>query len=363
MSARYHRIALFLDFEILYSTLKSKSSSGIGDFGESPKIDFEYLVEYIHLNYGILEVEDFIVAANFSHYNQQLGGLNRYATALKTNSFEPREIRKLTQRNAGKKHVIRNYADMALAFEAGRHIETRPADFYLFITGDTAFAAVATLIQENYKKQVEFILPDEDKAYTLRELFPCRPFSEFQPVPEILTAPAEVEPNEELESNQPFRELLETLTFLRRELSTAIPADLIKAILGPSTSSRLLGHARSEKFIDIWENETGQECLSLREERVVGKIVKMGTRPAVQIASRVLYISAAASEGINQPMSRADWRKRIRMDGGFSNMEAKFWLKRLFSHQILRDGHSELGNLDPNKVLDFVRSAEKHLGQ
>lgn len=356
-----HRIALFLDFENLYSTLKSKTSRGIGDFGESPKIDFEYLVEYIHLNYGILEAEDFIVAANFSHYNRQLGGLNRYATALETDSFEPRAIRKRTQRSSGKKHVIRNYADMALAFEAGRHIETRPADFYLFITGDAAFAAVATLIRENYKKQVEFILPDPDSAYLLRELFPCRPFAEFQPEPETHAALTEEDPDEEPDSVQPFRDLLETLIFLRRELSTAIPADLIKAILGPSTSQRLLDHARSERLIDLWENETGQVCVSLREERIVGKIVKMGTRPAVQVASQVLYISAAASEQINLPMSRANWRKRIRTDGGFSNAEAKFWLEQLFSHYILKDGHSELGQLKPTKVVGFIRAAEEHL--
>ncbi|MCJ7626503.1 MAG: NYN domain-containing protein [Anaerolineaceae bacterium] len=361
MSAMHHHIALFLDFENLYSTLKRVSSRGIGDFGASPKIDFEYLVEYIHLNYGILEPEDFVVAANFSHYNSQLGGLNRYATTLEMDSFEPREIRKQTQRSPGKKHVIRNYADMALAFEAGRHIETRAADFYLFITGDGAFAAVATRIRENYKKQVEFILPDPDSAHLLQELFPCRSFSEFQPVPETHAVTAEEEPDEEPEPTRLFKDLLDTLVFLRRELSTAIPADLIKAILGPSTSQRLLGHAQSEKLIDIWENETGQACVSLREERVVGNIVKMGTRPVVQVASRVLYISAAASEQLNQPMSRANWRKRLKTDGDFSNAEAKFWLEQLFSHHILKDGHSELGQLKPEEVADFIRTAEKKL--
>ena len=85
-----NRVAIFMDYENLISTLKHKSQKGNGDFGVSSPINFEAFANYISANFGSLEKSDFIVAANFAHYNQQLGGLNRIATLIDVDSFEAR---------------------------------------------------------------------------------------------------------------------------------------------------------------------------------------------------------------------------------------------------------------------------------
>ena len=245
MITKPYRAALFIDFENLYQTLKDLSRQGRGDFGESPKIDFEYLAAQIQDQYGALEQDDFIVAGNFSHYNQQLGGLNRVATIVNTDSFLPRPVRKQDQKTPGKRYVIRNYADMVLAFEVGRHLETHPADIYIFVAGDAAFSAVGRMVQEKYGKPVEFILPNFRRGRVLKALFTCHSFSDFQPtitpqMPEAAMAPAEEE-----ETLTPTDEIVEWVRMLRRELSTAIPAGLVQALLRPSRAQPLLDRGKT----------------------------------------------------------------------------------------------------------------------
>ena len=150
------RVALFLDFENLYATLKRRTKGPEHPYGLSPKLDFERLVAYIEEHYGTLAPEDFIVVANFSHYNPQIGGLNRVATVINAQSFMHPRVRRQRQRSPGKRWVIQNYADMRLAFELGRHVSTRPVYFGL------VNAAVLALAYDRAAKRVESRLFLED---------------------------------------------------------------------------------------------------------------------------------------------------------------------------------------------------------
>jgi hypothetical protein len=356
------RAALFVDFENLYATLKRKLHQGEGDFGVAPYIDFEYLVEYIQAHFGRLAIEDFIVAANFAHYNQQLGGLNRLATLVKVDSFEPRQVRSHEQHSPGKRHVIPNFSDMALAFETGQHIIASPADVYIFVTGDASFAAIASAIRDSFHRQVVFLLPDIDSAaQVLKERFTCLPFIEAQPDKRGADGSAEIPASDEQsEPDDPFVALLTIIKTLRREFSTAIPVDLIKAMLGPTTTQRQLEHARSTEKVDLWESEGGVACISLREERVVGKIIKMEPRQSIVTCARLLYGVAQASLNLKQPIGMAEWRKILKENAHFSNAEAKLWVERLFEKNILKHGQMGALNLGLETVLSFVREVEQH---
>jgi hypothetical protein len=362
MTAKEIRAALFVDFENLYATLKRKLRQGEGDFGISPYLDFEYLVEYIHTHFGQLLVEDFIVAANFAHYNQQIGGLNHLATLIKVDSFEPRSARSQDQHSPGKRHVIPNYSDMVLAFEAGRHVMANPADIYLFVTGDASFAAIASAIHDTFHRQVVFILPDIDSAaQILKERFTCLPFVETQPEKnDEEEGKIEAEINDLVETADPFTGLLLIIKTLRREFSSAIPVELVKAMLGPSSTQPLLEHARSREKIDLWESERGVACISLREERVVGKIIKMEARSSIVTCARLLYIAALTSQNLKQPIGTAEWRKLLKENGHFSNAEAKLWVERLFEKGILHHGQMGDLKLGLDAVISFIRAVEQH---
>jgi hypothetical protein len=332
------RAAVFLDFENLVSSLKNQSRRGIGDFGTTPDLDFAAFVEHVQSNYGSLDKEDFFAAANFTHYNSQLGGLNRWATILEVDSFEPRAVRQQEQNSPGKRHVIEQYADMVLAFEAGRHIAINPADVYIFISGDKAFAAVADSIRARFHKQVIFFLPDPDHSasLTLKEQFLCLPFEITQPVTAVEEIPVQVtEIHEGLEN--PSNQIKPLVSHLREALSTAIPSDMVRAVLGPGKAQKLLDRARSEEQIDLWQNPQGVECVSSRSERLFGKLQIMDSRPAVIEASRILLSVATAAESRYPPSTRAEWRKHIKDCASLSNSAAKQWLELLLEKGVLRD--------------------------
>lgn len=333
------RAAVFLDFENLVSTSKNLSRRGVGDYGSSPELDFAAFVQHVESQYGSLVKEDFIAAANFSHYNAQLGGLNRWATLLEVDSFEPRSVRQQEQTSAGKRHVIQQYADMALAFAAGIHAARQPADVYIFITGDKSFAAVAAAIRDQFQKQVVFFLPDPNQSasVTLKERFLCFPFSAAQPEPAAVEPEPAPEPTPVPALENPSNQVKPLVTYLRSELRTAIPADLVRAVLGPAGAQKLLDRARSEEQIDLWHNEQGVECVSSRAERLFGKLQIMESRPSVVEAARILLAVASAGESRQPPGTRADWRRCLKESAGLSNTAAKQWLERLLEHGILRD--------------------------
>ncbi|MCD4671650.1 MAG: NYN domain-containing protein [Anaerolineaceae bacterium] len=350
------RAALFIDFENLYTTLKNLHKQGVGDFGASPSIDFESLAEYVNQNAGNLTKDDTYAAANFSHYNKQLGGLNQFSQIINVDSFEPYQHHHSQKSSPGKKHVIHNYSDMALAFQAGLHAARNSADVYLFITGDGAFAAVADrLVLAG--RQVQFILPDPGSAnHILNERYLCIPFQETQPEkkpePKILSAsPVQ-------EKAKPYQKGVKMIAEFRREFSTAIPANLIKAALGPSSANRLLDHARSEQAIDLWQSEAGVNCISLREERLYGKIVVMEPRPAFAQAAEILYVVAVIAESKKPPPTRADWRRALKEYLNLSSSESKYWLKLLLACGILQDSRLKQPDFTTTDIKTFLMNAE-----
>lgn len=346
-----------MDYENLYSTLKALSIEEPGEFGQSPHIDFDFLVDSIREKFGKLERRDFIVAANFTHYNQQLGGLNRLATLIEVDSFEPRDVRSQEQVTPGKKYVVANYCDMVLAFQVGEHIASHPADLYIFITGDKSFAAVASSVLQAGKK-VLFILPNpETAAVLLKRRFPWAPFSEVQPAIS-LTHIQNTPEVEEVEAPDPYTRLRNIITTLRREFSTAVPVELVKVILGYADARRFLERARSEEVVDLWRNEEGVECISLRQERLVGNVVKMNTRPALRECARVLAGTAQTAAGKTRPASRADWRKELKNLLAVSNTEAKEWLDLLFELKILQDARMGSPDFSLENVIQLVKRRE-----
>lgn len=361
------QIALFVDLENLISTIKHQSQTGIGDFGTQASINFEALIYYIEKQFGDIGKENFFVIANFTHYNQQLGGLNRLATLINVDSFDSREVRSKQQHTPGKRHVIQNYSDMALAFQAGVHIATSPADIYIFVTGDAAFAAVATLIQVHYKRQVHFILPDENKAAAiLKERFLYTPFSETQPAPRM--EPKNAVENEIIEkvidqpaANDPVEIIRDAVTKLRLEFTVAIPSALIRSFLGTQTAQKILDRARTEEVIDLWTGKNDIEFISLQKERMFGKIVEMPSRKGIEQAARVLLAVTEIANQTERPASRSDWRKRLRELLKFSNAESKKWLDLLLAAGILRDERIQRPDITLDSIIPFIHQVEINL--
>ena len=368
MIAGQPRISLMVDLENLISAIKNQSKIGIGDYGTQADIDFEALLRFIEKQFGAVSKEDFVVAANFSHYNQQLGGLNRLATLIHVDSFDSREVRSKQQHSPGKRYVIPNYSDMALAFLAGAHIAAEPADIYIFVTGDAAFAAVASLIQERYKRQVHFILPDENKAAAvLKERFLCIPFSETQPAPATRQEHSGAIPDLEDGSGQPpdnpnTERIRNAVAQLRLEFHTAIPSALIRCLLGPAVAQQQLDRARTEEVIDLWTDEDQNEFISPQTERLYGKVVKMPTRIGLLQASNLLFaVAQIAEQEAERPVSRSDWRKRLKQTLQISNAESKKWLDLLFTAGILRDEHIQRPDLTLDSIISFIHKAEATL--
>ncbi len=338
------RVALFLDVENLYNGLKnaSRGRRHPGDYGESPSwVDFGQLVAYIENHYGTLAKEDFIAVANFSHYNAQWGGLNRYATLVDAQSFYADDARRHAQPVDGKKYVIEQFADMRLALELGRHLATNPAEIYILGSSDDAFVALGRALREE-GRQVFFLVADTQlpiganiraefsPLLNLRDIVQppaSRPTPEHPPTSTASLPPDEVE------------RFCETIRTLRRTFSVGVPVRLVEALYGPRRAAALLRKAQGQGKVDLWEApQSGVRCISLQSERLYGKPQPIPTRPSVTRAAEILYTVALIGE---QAPARADhtyWRQALREHLGLSTKQAKALLKTLMALGILRHG-------------------------
>ena len=342
------RVALFLDFENLYNALKKQRANIRNPYGESPHMDFEQLVEYINENYGELAPRDFIVVANFTHYNPQLGGLNRLATVIDAQSFLTRAAqREQFGRGKGRKFVIQQFADMRLAFEIGRHVATDPADIYILGTGDKAFIAIGRAL-ENEGYHVVFLVAGEDSgsvAHEIKAEFDLLDFTATQksaepekpPIPKPEPRTPKVKPAEQ--------DVAALVGRLRRELTTAIPLALAEALIGsPAEAQKALRTAQSKGEVDVWENNSGVTCISLRSERLFGKVQVMESRPEVVWAADVLKTVRRIVEK-GAPSDRPSWRRALKENLGISNRESKELLQQLLDLGILKDGSFDKPNI------------------
>ncbi len=344
------RVALFLDFENFYTTLKRRTIGQRGPFGASPHLDFEQLVAYIEKNYGNLAPQDFIVVANFTHYNPQIGGLNRVATIIDAQSFQSRRARQHRfGYGKGKKFVIRNYADMRLAFEVGRHVETRPADIYMLGSGDEAFTAIGRTLR-GMGFPVVFLVADPDSPsvdFNIREEFDLLDFAVTQREPEPEPPPAEIASRLDEEEA-----LVALIGDLRREFSTAIPVALIEAILGPTKAQEALRKAQGRGQIDLWESPSGVLCVSLQSERLFGKVQVMESRANLVAAAQVLVAVHRIAQTAPPHADRPYWRRALKQALGLSNRQAKMLLQTLLQLGVLADGRMT----QPHVTLDALRA-------
>jgi len=349
------RVAFFLAYENLFTTLKRRTADRRNPYGRPPKLDFEQMVAYIETHYGSLRKADFIAVANFSHYNRQLGGLNRMATTIHVESFLPREERRRRQSSPGKKYVYKDYADMRLALEVGKHLASRPADVYLIGSGDGAFAAVARALIQTGKRAI-FLIPSAEAADSaLLHDFEwieyesiAAEFPKEEPEPEPTPEPTPPAPDE-------VDRFCETLAALRRELTTAIPVDLMIAIYGPQRGEELIRKAQGRGLIDLWDNPEGLPCLSLQSERLHGLVQKMTTRPEVAENARLLATVARIAADAPRHMDIPAWRRSLRGQG-YSTKQAKAILQHLIDLGILDYAHLNHPNLSLESVLRFLRS-------
>jgi len=335
------RVALFLDFENLYNALKKQRANYRNPYGESPHMDFEQLVEYINENYGELVPRDFIVAANFTHYNQQLGGLNRLATLIDAQSFYPRALqREQFGRGKGRKFVIQQFADMRLAFEIGKHVATHPADIYIIGSGDKAFVAIGREL-ENEGYHVVFLVAGADSesvAHEIRAEFELLDFTATQKPAEPETPPIPKATPKKPKAKLPEQDVAALVGKLRRELTTAIPLALAEALIGsPAEAQKAIRAAQSKGEVDVWENNSGVTCISSRSERLFGKVQVMESRAEVVWAANVLKaVRSIAEKGA--PYDRPSWRRALKERLGISNRESKELLQQLLELGILKDG-------------------------
>ena len=356
------RVALFLDFENFYQTLKNRTVGRGGPFGTSPHLDFEQLVAYIEENYGDLAREDFIAVANFTHYNPQIGALNRVATVIDAQSFLHREVRQRKfGRHKGKKYVIPNYADMRLAFEIGQHVATRPADIYILGSGDDAFTAIGRTLR-NKGFDVVFLAADPDSpsiSLHIHAEFDLLDFAVTQREPE--PEPEAPLPTPQQEADQ-AEALAALVGDLRREFSTAIPVALLEALLGPEEAAEAIRRAQGAGKVDLWESPSGVPCISLQSERLYGKIQPMESRPAVVHTARLLAALHRIARQAPLHADRPYWRRALREHLGLSNREAKRLLQRLLALGVLADGRMTRPyvTLEAVRALVAARDEEDH---
>ena len=353
------RVALFLDFENLYNTLKRRTRSPRQPYGLSPKMDFERLVAYIEDRYGSLAKEDFIVVANFSHYNPQIGGLNRVATVINAQSFLHPRVRRQRQPTPGKKWVIHNYSDMLLAFELGKHVSTRPADIYILGSGDEAFTALGRTLEE-MGFTVVFLVADLHSPATdanIRaefEVFDFLTTQAFQPPAE---EPLETKPPPA--SPDPVETFLEHISRIRQTFNTPVPVDLARALWSCGDWEEVLNKARGQGRIDLWQDPQGIPCLSRREERLYGKIPVMEVRPDVARTARVFHALHCLRAQVPRDADRVFWRKALRAALHLSSKEAKALLQDLLETGILRDGFLDT----PRLTLATAQALAQHFRQ
>ena len=355
--AKYERVALFIDYENFYNSLQKRYAAEQQRSGSAPKIDFIQLVNYISDHYGPLDKRDFLAVANFSHYDTQKGGLNQVATPIHVESFEPRQVRNEKQPSPGKKYVIKDYADMRLAFEIGQHVAGRPADLYILASGDKAFAAVGQALRKaGYP--VLFLLPNPDlSALNIKEDFEWMDCMYTQTSQRKAEAePQSASPEKQSSGSDPIDELCNLISTLRQEFSTPLPITLVKAIFGSEAGHQLIQAGQSQGRIDVWDDSSGITCISRREERMFGRVVPMNTRPGFVARAGLLYqLTRLVETGQVQP-SRAQWRRALKEHGQLNVKEAKQLLNTLFEQGILRDGQLDHPDLRLEKVIKFLQS-------
>ncbi len=346
------RVALFMDYENFYTSLKERS--GLNPYGTPPDLDFVQLVAYVEQNFGRLAPEDFIVAANFSHYNEQKGGLNKVATLMHLDSFKPHRLRQRDQPFAGLHHVLKNYVDMRLALEVGRHLAQRPADVYLIASGDGDFVAVAHAILEAGRR-VYFLVPDSNKtAREIREQFAVHEAPMLW-LPQEPETPQEPATDEETEAPDPVQTVCDLLGALRREFSAGIPLDLLKVLLPPEHATAWVNKAYGEGLLDFWNatNMPEVKCVSLRSARLQGKIIPMPTRPELARSGAVLQTLIQHSSSL--PPSQAAWKRRIKSVLGLSSKQAKRLFDDLAASQMLDPAYPTRLQIDLERLQAFMR--------
>ncbi len=351
------RAALFLDFENLYTTLKRRTASARNPYGFSPRMNFPALVRYIEERYGTLAREDFIAVANFTHYNPQLGGLNKVATVIDAQSFMGPQVRRRVQRSHGKKWVIRNFADMRLAFEIGRHVATRPADVYILGSGDEAFTALGRTLREQ-GFQVVFLVADTHSTATDANIlaeFDVIDFLVTQPEPEPEPQrPPTADETEAPAPASPGERTANLVADLRRRLRTGVPVNLVVALLGLPHGPAWLDQAAGQGLVDVWDSPEGVRCVSLQQERVFGQVQKLTVRPVVAEAGRVFFAVATLAQQLPPHPDRAFWRKGLRQQLGLSNRQAKALLQRLLAAGVLHNAHLHQPRLTVTTLERFL---------
>ncbi len=361
------RAALFLDFENIYNALRRQMPGAQAlPYGRPPKLDFERLVRYVEGHYGRLAKEDFIVVANFSHYNAQLGGLNRVATLIDAQSFLHPHARRRRQPSPGKKWVIRNYADMRLAYEIGRHVSTRPADVYIIGSGDESFTAVGRVLRSQ-GREVVFLVASVDlvaEDSNLRMEFSLFDFItagavrfEAEPEPEDAEGPAKRE-------EEDVERLLALLSRLRQTFQCGVPVMLVRALWRHETPwDEVLNQARGRGRVDLWQDPDRHiTCLSRREERLYGRVHPIPVRPDVAHTARIFDALARLQRRAPRDADRAFWRRELREALALSSRKAKALLHALVDLGILRDGHLAHPRLTVETAVALARMLREHPG-
>lgn len=352
------RVAIFMDYENFFNSLKKLNQTLKNVYGYAPKMDFQAFVDAVEREYGVVQPEDFIVVANFTHYDGQKGGLNQVATLIDVDSFEDRATRSELQNSPGKKYVIDNYADARLAYEMGIHFASRPADIYIIASGDKFFMAPAEALQAS-GANVYFLVTDSAKtAISIKRQFHTILFSDMQP---------------DLKMNKPKPEIKETvveqsaeedtvehycviLTKLRRDLHSGIPSTLILSFFEAERAKKLMNKAQGEGKVDFWESDIGVQCVSLQEERLFNTVQKMGIREGLSEKSELLYLLRIAEAQNEKMETLADWRKGLLQLTDYSSREVKKWLQRLQDAGILLHYDYKKVDMSYEKVIKFIES-------
>ncbi len=349
----FSRVALFIDYENFYATLRRQHSVAPGAYGHVRDLDFEALVEVVTATYGPLRRDDFVVVANFTHFNPQKGGLSRMAQVIDVDSFEARSVRQVQQSSPGKKHVMRDYADMRLAFEIGQHAAHNPAPLYILCSGDKGFTAVGRALKAQ-GCEVLFLIPDPRRAAQLiLDEFKWVAYNDLIALKKR-AAPAPEPEARPRTTSEPVDVLVNVITRVRETFSTPVPVCLIQALAGPRQAESLLNRAYGQGRVDLWTSPDGVACISRREERLFGKVVEQETRPAfVQRADMLLVVAEIGEAGLPD-VSRAGWRRALKSRGGLSSKAAKRLLAQLLALGILREGELHKPKITVDAAIEFL---------
>ncbi|MCD4753503.1 MAG: NYN domain-containing protein [Anaerolineaceae bacterium] len=352
------RAAIFMDYENFFNSLKKQNKTFQNVYGFAPKLDFIHMVDYIEREIGQIAVEDFIVVANFSHYDGQKGGLNKVSTQIHVDSFEDRITRKEKQRSPGKKYVIDNFADARLAYEIGYHAAKNSADIYIIASGDKFFLAPARALR-SIGVEVYFLVSDVAKtAIMIKQEFPTILFTDTQPNPKKQKENSQENGDKgDLRMEEtPVEEFCNLLSNLRQGLRSGIPSTLILSFYPFDNAKRLLNKARGEGIVDVWESEIGVQCVSLQNERLYNTVQKVGIREGLCEKSEILYMLRIAQFQNQKIETLADWRKALMQLTDYSNREIKRWLQKIQKAGILHQYDLHSIDFSYENVMQFIES-------